>query len=434
MTDTKHTRSRSSGCAIWAAVVAVLFVGLVAVFIANNRPPHIAIPTPKMPKDNAWDRFAAASNMMAHGGPLSDPNRKPDEWSMADYEVFIKGNAAGLAELRAGLSRPCMHPPVRSHLDDRLFSVSGGFRETARTLVGVALYHERLGDYGEAANARLDCIEFGAMIQRGGPFISSLVGCAVEGIGLEGMGSLLPRLSPDELAHMAARLEVIRGKRCSYSDIIIEESYKAAASDAALWTSPDMVKMLAHPAMWIAADFDLFMGYTSMGSTSRSHAQRITSNIRLAFGNKGRMLRENLEYCKALAAEQRGPYTGKSSVPLPKNPLAFSNEVLVKARPALERKEAGIAVIQTEVALRRYHLKHGRCPDKLSELVPAYLKRVPVDPLGLGKPLRYKPLDSGRDFLLYSLGPDLKDDGGTPQNPLDGSAPGDLVAGHLGTR
>ncbi|MBN2132293.1 MAG: hypothetical protein JW741_22520 [Sedimentisphaerales bacterium] len=62
------------------------------------------------------------------------------------------------------------------------------------------------------------------------------------------------------------------------------------------------------------------------------------------------------------------------------------------------------------VALERHRLATGDLPEKLSDLVPAYLPAIPQDPFD-GKPLRYKQLDAG--FVVYSIGPDRQDDGGT---------------------
>ena len=62
------------------------------------------------------------------------------------------------------------------------------------------------------------------------------------------------------------------------------------------------------------------------------------------------------------------------------------------------------------VALERHRLATGDLPEKLSDLVPAYLPAIPQDPFD-GEPLRYKKLDTG--FVVYSIGPDRQDDGGT---------------------
>jgi len=62
-------------------------------------------------------------------------------------------------------------------------------------------------------------------------------------------------------------------------------------------------------------------------------------------------------------------------------------------------------------ALERYWLQHRRYPAALAELVPQFLAAVPHDVVD-GQPLRYR-LDSEGGFVLYSIGWDLVDDGGT---------------------
>ena len=52
-------------------------------------------------------------------------------------------------------------------------------------------------------------------------------------------------------------------------------------------------------------------------------------------------------------------------------------------------------------------MRHDKLPESLSELVPEFLSQVPKDDFD-GKPFRYLPDKK----LIYSVGPDLKDDGG----------------------
>jgi hypothetical protein len=62
-------------------------------------------------------------------------------------------------------------------------------------------------------------------------------------------------------------------------------------------------------------------------------------------------------------------------------------------------------------ALERYWLEQRRYPDTLAELLPQFLVAVPHDVVD-GQPLRYR-LDGEGGFVLYSIGWDLVDDGGT---------------------
>jgi hypothetical protein len=66
---------------------------------------------------------------------------------------------------------------------------------------------------------------------------------------------------------------------------------------------------------------------------------------------------------------------------------------------------------QIVCALERYHLAHGEYPATLEVLRPQYLDKLPHDIIG-GQPLHYRRTEAGK-FLLYSIGWNDKDDGGT---------------------
>jgi hypothetical protein len=72
------------------------------------------------------------------------------------------------------------------------------------------------------------------------------------------------------------------------------------------------------------------------------------------------------------------------------------------------------AFLVIALAVRAFKIERGDYPNDLAELVPEYLSEVPIDPYSDNQPLRYKRQDG--DFLLYSVGPDCRDDGGRPWN------------------
>ena len=66
-------------------------------------------------------------------------------------------------------------------------------------------------------------------------------------------------------------------------------------------------------------------------------------------------------------------------------------------------------VAEVALALAACKAERGEYPEKLAELAPKYLKTIPDD-LFIEKPLHYNRTDKG--YLLYSIGPNMKDDGG----------------------
>ena len=79
---------------------------------------------------------------------------------------------------------------------------------------------------------------------------------------------------------------------------------------------------------------------------------------------------------------------------------------------ALRSEDSAHAKLQLAIvalALAAYRADHRAYPAKLAELSPKYLSEVPSDPCA-GGPLQYRL--SGGEYLLYSVGPNGKDDGG----------------------
>jgi hypothetical protein len=77
--------------------------------------------------------------------------------------------------------------------------------------------------------------------------------------------------------------------------------------------------------------------------------------------------------------------------------------------------EAHIAGARILIALARFHNANGKDADSLNDLVPAFLPRIPPDPIS-GLDWVYTRLDHpdqhSRRFLLYSVGGDGVDNGG----------------------
>jgi hypothetical protein len=73
--------------------------------------------------------------------------------------------------------------------------------------------------------------------------------------------------------------------------------------------------------------------------------------------------------------------------------------------------QARMSLLIGELALQVFRAEHGREADRLQDLVPGVLPAVPLDPF-TDQPLVYRPTEDGP--LLYSLGPNRRDDGGQP--------------------
>jgi hypothetical protein len=112
---------------------------------------------------------------------------------------------------------------------------------------------------------------------------------------------------------------------------------------------------------------------------------------------------------KALAARWAGgPFD------LGQNAVSWAHQLEDELKPT-----ALIRCSIVAVAMERFRLANKRWPDTLQELTPRYLQTIPLDPFD-GKPLRM--VTKGTYRIVYSIGPNLVDDGGTfkPKPGADG--------------
>jgi hypothetical protein len=91
--------------------------------------------------------------------------------------------------------------------------------------------------------------------------------------------------------------------------------------------------------------------------------------------------------------------------------LWTARKVWANSKTKHDLAAARLRLIVTEMALRCYRCDGGRPPAALQQLVPKYLRHLPVDPFS-DRSLVYHP--GGTNWVLYSVGPNKTDDGGKP--------------------
>jgi len=128
------------------------------------------------------------------------------------------------------------------------------------------------------------------------------------------------------------------------------------------------------------------------------------------------MLREHLrEDYQALADYFSLPYYEAQMVDpnelLSQNPLSqlfLPAMVAIRAQEAATRAEVRGTMLSAAVEF--YRAENDTYPPSLGHLEPNYVPELPEDPF-TGNSFVYTPTESG--YLLYSAGPDMRDDGGS---------------------
>jgi len=116
----------------------------------------------------------------------------------------------------------------------------------------------------------------------------------------------------------------------------------------------------------------------------------------------------------------------------------FHLQTIAEAWSGIDRRETDekwyfasrtkVRLAAIELALQAYQQEHGAPPKSLSELAPGYLPEVPLDP-HIDAPFHYQI--TGNSYLLYGVGHDLVDNGGTPEEVLSWGQDGDITFEYL---
>jgi hypothetical protein len=171
------------------------------------------------------------------------------------------------------------------------------------------------------------------------------------------------------------------------------------------------------------------MGFQSGSSSDRSFAYLIIP------GMKTRVVR-NFDYAwSAMLTYSDEPYP--AAIAFNATQLISSldpvNQQFIQDPKGLFRKNAEDLALSRGImlmaALEAFRLEKGQYPNTLKDLVAGgYILKAPVDPFTDSKPFKY--IKTGNKYLLYSIGPDLSDEGGSAVIPYQRIASynrGDIV-------
>jgi len=393
-----------------------------------NTVPAVEIPKPKMPSPNAYSYYSKAGQAMRRGREIElvvragtpAANRTSDRaYSLAEKEALVKANSAALATLRQGFRHRCLAPPTRSITDERPEYV--WFRRLAELLVLEGQVKEGRDDWGGAAESYMDAMRMGADLMRGAALMGRYQGANRQSRGRLAMWSVVDRLDAQQARAAARRMEDIIARRVPPADTLQEEKW---FGEAAL--------------------MEMFQGKL------KDKTGRLVG--RMPDYQKRRAIEVYSRQVDRAIADVRLPYP-KSTVRTidfrpSRNPFTRLPEVLAAILLPVYHgpfrfayHDAQNALLTVSLALRAYYLEHRAYPASLAGLAPSYLKRIPDDPFALAGPPRYRR--AGATYLLYSIGPNSKDDGGTPVYPapkvrrpvpkapyyVEVDSKGDIVAG-----
>lgn len=393
--------------ALWLVVAAVLLAGVVLlVFARSTAPPSLFVPTPVMPHPNAFDFYLRAGKQLKDSKKINFafPTKTMPPVSLAQKAVLVRENATALRTMRKGLPFVYQPPPARSLYDLMPYAYYKNQRTLARLLSIEGEVKASRGNWNGAVASGLDGVEMGERLPHGDLLMGRLVGIACQSLGRFHVWQAVDHLTAPQARQAARRLERIQTYYTPFADTMQEEKWFGQAA--------------------LQKVFRQGVPYHYLRTTKRA------------------ALSDYTRYMDQCVANARQPYAAKSAVP--EKPGGVMVELFVPVDVQFiylvdtDSSETQNALLTVTLALRAYKVEHGGYPATLDALVPAYLAKVPNDPFALSGPLRYR--QQGSRYVLYSVGPDGKDDGGRPivdlTRPLKAryrtikpNSDGDLVAG-----
>ncbi len=379
-----------------------------------NATPVVKIPAPpKPPKPNGYDLYVAAEAAMKPAAPpvdavndatlITDPKVIAQRYSLARKTAWLRANRAGFALFDRAMQTPSLSPAERG-------SSAAGFPSYARlrNLARIKTIESNArwmrGDPNGALQSGLDTIQMGHDMRRGGVIITHLVGVAIGAIGRSVTHDTVDKLDAKQARTAARRLDDLQRTRPSLAQTLTEDKHYAQSSWMETFKSKDWRSPKSLMAPEQLTIVDRFRLYTIPKQT-------IVDDVAASYEHD--------------IANSRLPYLPKKSpLEFPADPFQEMFGISNSLRFNDARDLAGDQLLMFRLALRAYRLDNGAYPPTLNALAPAYLKTIPIDPFGGGQGWVYKL--AGPDYMLYSIGPDGKDDGGKAIPPR---RPGTKVPG-----
>ncbi len=327
------------------------------------------------------------------------------------FHAWFRGTAALRADARDGAARPrCQFPwligtPGAVTLGRLEAPHLPAMRRLALLMTVEANLAAKEGRHGDATDACLTALGMARHVGSQPTLIAAMSSMSMGDSAIAALRRLLAseNLPENVLASLAARLaDAERG----VPDFL--RAFRAEQSVAARTLGPEAFLGMAEEA-----------DNVRLGPVSEAFLR--SRAFAILFPD--RTLRRDAEQAaEALMTPLEGPTTWESAAAARRTlrgapaPGKDWNFLLTGVPQSAWRVNAGLAVLlcdlralRIEIALRRYRAARGVWPDSLAALTPAFLPALPPDPFS-GASYVYHRADATCAF--YSVGPDLKDNGG----------------------
>jgi hypothetical protein len=373
--------------------------------------------------------------------PEKDPMIRGREWLWTakdepEFADYLNQNEKPLAVVAEATRRPeYYNPMVPKRTEDQSGGLIGSLipqvqkcREIANALTCRAMLRVAEGKTKEAWHDLLTCHRLGRLLARGGTIIEMLVGIAIDQIAdgadvifldhthltsQQIMACLedLRRLPP--MSALADKMDL--GERFMLLDTMMMVAQQGPS------VHEDLSKTMYGPAKNGQSRGQLFTFNTNWDPALRnanSWFDRYVAALRII--DRPTRLQEMASITEDLKELKQQvdntDFIDKTLTSSTGRGEMIGNTLITLMLPGFEKVQAAVdrceqaqGNLHLAFALAAYKADHNRYPAKLKELSPKYVSNIPDD-LFSGSPPIYRP--EGMGYLLYSVGPNGKDDSG----------------------
>jgi hypothetical protein len=359
---------------------------------------------------------------------------------------FVAANKNALSVLHSVLTVPYRQEVVHSVKQQHQEADQRALLAAVTLLHADALWKAARGDRNGTLAEALNLIDFGENIAGAGSLPARLLGWKCQNSGRMLLWRLLPSLSSAEALAACRRLEAEQKRRAPLYETIQWERASGVAMRRDILSTP----------FWRWKYASNFVD-TSINPLPGFEHVRIAVGL-YGFSNR-HFIEDYLAFMDAVEKECRAPLRPDDekvlALAFPQN---YIDQIFLPVYSNIHfrdlHNDTEIALLTTALAIQAYYKQHNANPQTLKALCPQYLAQVPADPFQPAAPLHYaeyrsrspwvddSPYLIGRaplpNFLLYSVGPDGKDQNGSAISRQDRlqdkfqvlpESVGDIVAG-----
>ena len=419
--------------------------------LAVHRWPKTPPPPAPQPNDGAMQDPEFAPLFDADGSeiegptlglPAEHPALQPEApWTLEqcrDVQRLVGLHEPKLELLDRALTAPDPQMPT---VDS--FSFLLPYMADAQELVGwlaiSAQYRAATGDYAGCFRDLDRAARMGNLVCRGGSLVEYLVGFKCQAVAADAAWMVARRedIPPELLIQAARRFLRVLDDAEPFVEAMRLEPLPVMNAIAEVYVNPDLLDTYdgKHEESGRLAEIrraSRRLVFRLRGST----LETTTANLRSAYQHLVAIAEQPYslavseaygDFIARLDESAMRQYRGAARVRDPIGLMAALTFMppLGTAHRKVAGRDARLRGMALFLAIQAYEKKHGALPERLDQLVPGYLPRVPEDPFD-GKPFRYLrngvPGLPGHAWAVYSIGEDFTDDGGkahsagTPDN------------------